>query len=779
MKPQSRTILFTFITLFVFVFSLFAPIAVFADDGAPPDAAPTEAPVVTTTDESPTEAAPAPEATPVDLPAVLEQTPADTQVVVVNDAGQAEPLATTQAAEILVTGDPVWCPAGQVPTPGANGCTPGYGTMGALATELGTGSYTGAGTIWVESSYAGNDNSEITLNHSSMSGLTDLTVQGGWSGTSGDTTIGASSVFDVAFNIANWLGSVAVNNLTFTGAGDTYASLAVDTTGNITVDDITVTGNTAGTGASLDSCQYNGTTGLCAGTGNVTVTDSTFSGNNFIGLAVDSGGSTTLTNVTAVGNGLEGAFAIGQDDSAVTHDVTVNGGVFRDNDTGISVLSDGNVTLNNVDASGLYDAPTTTWSLRNNTGAFIDTTPGSGSVTVNGGQFNGNFWYGLDVYSAGNITVSNVDISDNSLPGHDTSGAYLDATYGDGVISVSNSTFNRNDGYGLFAIAHNNITLTNLTVDGGGITDVGAWIKAINGTATVDGGLSGIFTNTTKTGLIAIGGLQVDLVDLNVTANAGDGAQVYSTFTYACFGSTGIPVSVNGGTYTNNAGVPLTIKPGPDGTVVVSTAPAPSISGNGEGDEIVIDLGNPCIDKDEEKPEESKPVNIVEVPFKDGAPVLQDCTTYSGTALVLPDGTWVKFGCPFDGSVSLEGLLKEELPGPLGAGAEFVSAISYGMTGLDNAVVTVNPDGTITIKFKIPADSKARAYDILYWDPTANNGAGDWVILSQSKFGQPQAISLHPDDPEDGRLITRGVKHQDGYVTVTVNFTGIFVLVAR
>ncbi len=362
------------------------------------------------------------------------------------------------------------------------------------------------------------------------------------------------------------------------------------------------------------------------------------------------------------------------------------------------------------------------------------------------------------------------EISDNSSPGLDTYGAYLDATAGTGDITVSNSTLNNNDGYGLFGIANNNVTLNNVDVDGGGITDDGAKIKAVNGTATVNGGT---FTNNTKSGLIAIGGVQVSLVDVTVTANLGNGAQVYSTFTYACFGDTGILVTVNDGDFSGNSGPGLTIKPGPDGTVTVTGAQIFDVD-----DAMVIDLGNPCLDKEEEKPE-GKPVNIVEVPFKDGAPVEQDCETYSGTALVLPDGTWVKFGCPYEGSVSLEGLLEEELPGPLGAGAEFVSAISYGMTDPEGLEVLVNPDGTITLKFKIPEDSNARAYDILYWDSSANNGSGAWVTLPQYKIGQPQAVSLNPGDPEEDRLITRGVKQQGDYVTVTVNFTGTFVLVAR
>jgi hypothetical protein len=714
---------------------------------------------------------------PVSLPEVLEQAPPDTEVVVVNEAGEVEPLATVEAAEILATADPMWCPAGT--TPGDAGCTGSYGDLASLIAALAadaalpTPLYGGqAGVIWVEDSYSGNDNAEINLNGTVLSTLSshNLTIQGGWSG-GNDTNITGASLFDVALNIYNWVGNIALYDLDFAAANDTYASLAVDTTGNITVDDVTVTGNTTGTGASLDSCQYNGTTGLCAGTGNVTVTDSAFSGNNFIGLTVDSGGSTALTNVTANSNlGPDGVFIIGEDDSAATHDVTVSNSTFSGNVNGIGleVLADGNVTLNNVTA-GAVTAPVPLPG--NNTGASVDTTFGAGNVTVNGGQYNDNDWDGLDVWSGGNITVAGAVISDNSSPGLDTYGAYLDATAGAGEISVSNSTLDNNDGYGLFGIANGNVTLTNVDVDGGGITDDGAKIKSINGIAAVNGG---IFTNNTKSGLIAIGGLQVDLVDVDVIANLGDGARVYSTFTYACFGDTGILVNVTDGDFSGNTGPGLTIKPGPDGTVTVTGTQVFDAD-----DAMVIDLGNPCLGKEEEKPEEGKPVNIVEVPFKDGDPVQQDCETYSSTLLMLPDGTWVKFGCPFEGSMTLEGLLEEELPGPLGAGAEFVSAITYGMTDLDGLEVLVNPDGTITLKFKIPEDSNARAYDILYWDASANSGLGAWVTLPQHKIGQPQAVALNPGDPEDGRLITSGVNQKGDYVTVTVNFTGTFVLVAR
>jgi hypothetical protein len=157
--------------------------------------------------------------------------------------------------------------------------------------------------------------------------------------------------------------------------------------------------------------------------------------------------------------------------------------------------------------------------------------------------------------------------------------------------------------------------------------------------------------------------------------------------------------------------------------------------------------------------------------------VEQDCETYSGNILQLPNGNWVQFDCPFDGSTMLEGLNEEDLPGPLGAGADFLAGVSVGLQDPDQVAVTLNEDGTITITFVIPEDSNARGYDILYWDPSANDGQGGWVTLPQA-FGDG-STPLNSDDPDDGRRVRSGV-HQDGdTVSVTVNFTGVFVLVAR
>jgi hypothetical protein len=811
MKVRSRHILFSLITLSVFVISLVSPTVAQADDSAPPETPPTlETQVPDQTGTAPVDTVAAPEA-PVSVPEVLEQAPADTTIIVVNDDGQVEPLATTEAAKILQTGDPVWCPSGHAP--GDAECTGSHTAMADLLDELSTdagATYSGSGTIWIESTYDGTVDGSILLDQEDTSVydltyLSDLNIQGYQASVSDPT----APTIRVPFTIQNWIGNISLRNLLFDIDDSLNNAVSVSTDGTIDVNDVSVT-NTSNSGASLnatsdisiansvfdgnkyegllatsggnidlnlvsasgsndpggatgavlDTCQFDADSGLCMESGSITVTDSTFSNNTADGLDTDSGATTELTNVTADSNGGFGAFAMAVDESGAPHDVIVTSGNFSNNsDAGLGVLSNGSVLLDTVIADN------------NGIGALVDTTPGEGDITVSGGEFKNNY-DGLDAFSAGGITVNaGATFSDNAVDG-----AYLDNLAGSGDISVSDSTFNTNGDHGVFAITGDgNVSLSNLTVDGGGVTDVGAWIKAINGTATVD---SGSFSNTTEVGLIAIGGTNVELINVTVTKNAGDGARAYSTYTYACFGYKGILVSVDGGTYSGNGGTGLTIKPGPDGIVEVLVPPDfTSVGLNGAGD-MVVDLGNPCEGSGEENPGEGKPVHIVEVPFKDGEPVLQDCDIYSGTALVLPDGTWVNFGCPSQGSATLIGLQEEELPGRLGAGTQFVAGLTYGMTGLDGAVITVNPDGTFTIKFKIPEDSHVRLYEILYWDPTANNGAGAWITLPPRKFGH-QGELLNPSDSTDARIVEKGVRQENGYVTVTVNFTGTFVLVSR
>lgn len=863
----------------------------------------------------------------VSVPEILEQAPEGTELVVINEEGEVEPLVTEEAAEILETADPIWCPAGQAPTPGTNGCTDSFATFAELIAALASGSYAGSGTIYVEASYNGNDNSQIAFDGNVLTGLSGggnvLTIQGGWNGDQGTnfditTDITGTSLADVSMVFVNWTGDITINDFdiqnTTDGAGfglyiDTNGAITLDnvsvngtasngaygegaelystgdvnisdsefddnqgnglqvtSTGNITLTNVSAVYNTL-TGAYLDSCLYeNSTPGLCDGAGSVSVTNSVFNNNSSNGLTIDAGGAIVLNSVQANYNGLNGAYITGADADG-TGNILVQNSTFSSNGngTGLDVYSDGNIALSNVIAQ------------LNNFGAILDTTPGNGSVIVNLSDFSSNDWTGLHaesgdnialtsvvasnngangayliangdvavitsqfnnnvhfdfpqdpglyVESNGNIALANVDANGNnfgagvvltskdtgdiSVTGgtFNTNGTFgVQAQSGDGNITltgveasyngvkgvylianamgnvfINNSFFVENGDYGIFAKANEGgIDLFNVTVTGNDVTDIGAFLTTQNsGNVFVD---TSTFEYNKNAGLVIVASGLVNLVNVTADQNGGDGVAVYSTSTAGCICSgsdvVNVVVNVNGGTFTNNGSYGLMVKPGPEGDLVFIN-PA-TFGGNGLGD-YLLDLSepvecDPCDCGDCCEPEPPKEPKIVEVPFEGGDPVEQDCENTSGTILQLPNGTWVKVGCPFEGYSTLSGITEGGLPGVLGAGVDFLAGISVGLTDGEGDFV-INSDGTITITFKIPEDSRGRKHSILFWDPTLDDGEGGWVQLPPFEFGT--SFPLNPDDPDDGRVIISGVQEKDGFVTVTVNFPGIFILVTR
>lgn len=794
-----------------------------------------------------------------DVSDILQQVPDSTDVVVVNPDGTAEPLASQAAATAILTGDPMWCPTGALP--GDPTCTGSFSTFtgaGGLLTALAGGSYSGNGVIYVQNTYNSSlETGNVVIDGNVLTSLTDLTIQGGWDGVLGGTNIVGTSTFSVPLAVLNWLGNVSVNDVVATGANP-LASLTVANAGDITVDNVTATGNTTGSGAYL----YNAT-----GTGNVSVTNSTFSTNHDTGVAVVSSGNVALDNVTAQGNLFYGA-DINNSSGAGTVSVT-NGSNFSSNtNSGIGVFSTGAVTLNDVtvNGNGTYGANLDTsygtgditiggtasvftnngydgifaqsggaFSLDNVTssnnffdGAYLDASFGSGDITITNSTFDNNDrtgggdLYGLDAYTydgdisldnvtvtnsavdgayldsySGNISVTNgSDFSSNGGAGlvtmsegdvtvdnitadnNGSYGAYLDSSYGTGNITVTNSSFTGNGEVGLkAATGQGNILVDNVMVDGSGVSSLGAWLKTYDGGDLVVQNSS--FQNNSDAGLVAVSSGTATLTNVTASNNGGNGAEVYSTWAYACFGPKGIPVTVDGGTFQNNGGYGLFVAPGPLGTLTF-LAP-PTYGGNALGD-YLLDLTDNCKEcdngGDEEEPGEGKPVNIVELPETGGTPVEQDCEQYSGTELHLPNGTTVLVGCPFTGQSVAEQVDQDHLPDHIPAGPTFISAVSVGLTANGQPVEGLEDDATLTVSFDIPEGMESKHFSVLYWDPTANNGQGAWIELPQARNRHAE-MPLHANNPDDLRKILDGVHQEDGRVSVTVNFPGIFALVGR
>ena len=724
-----------------------------------PTAEPAEAPT-----EEPTAEAAEAATEELDLPEILEQAPEGTEVVVLDENGEPLALATEEAAEAMLVGDPIWCNETDAPIAGAGSCTASYASLQALIDDINNAVISEPadnGIIWI---MQGNDTSAaaITIDGSSLGTWATyrLSLYGGWDGGAAGNTPG-TSVFDQSLSLVNWQNDVTLNDIIFQDADDSFASLEVETSGDIDVDEVQVLSNDTGSGAYLDTCDYNSGTGLCAGTGDVTVTNSTFDSNNFNGLVTDSGGDTDLVNVQANNNNADGAYITGADDDG-TGDVTIQNSQFNGNanGTGLDVYSDGNISLNNV-AAGLDLV-----SLRNNfTGIQLDATAGTGTISVLNSEASDNDGTGLHATSYGDITLTTFTADDNAA-----NGAYLFAYDTANIFVDTNSHFGTNGNYGLFAKTFaGDITLDHIDVDGN--SGHGAFLKTYDGgNVTVD---TSSFNNNTLSGLVVVSSGQVDLNNVTADNNGKHGVEVYSMYTYTCHGENDITVNVDAGTFSNNVFYGLYVAPGASGTLFFVN-PATFLPANGSGDYNLV-LENPDCSKKSTAP--SKPLKIVDVPFSDGPFVEQECDLYSGTVLVLPNGSSVKVGCPYSGETQLEGLDQVNLPGPLGAGGTFQLGISVKFTQAGLPVEKLTEGGLLTLSFEIPEGARGRRYSILFWDPSANGGAGAWIQLPPFEYGT--SFKLNPDDPADGRMILSGVRQQGNTVVATVNFPGTFILVSE
>jgi hypothetical protein len=462
-------------------------------------------------DNSATEQSELPEETSApSVSEVLEQAPEGTQLVILDNQGNAEPLASQEAADIVASGDPMWCP-GSTP-PGGVGCTTSYTTFDALITELGLGAYTGDGTIYVADGYnSGLEPGDISIDGTVLTNLGALSIQGGWDGITGGATanIVGTSTFGVSLEVVNWGGQVTINDVIFSG---TNFGLAIDTSGAVSLDNVQVSNTTfnngigiqAGGDVSLNNVDSssNSENGVDISTtnGNINITNSTFNNN---------GGLDTLSN-TAYGMGLN-----------------------------VETLSNGNIFVSNVTATGnaeggaYFGAPgsvTLANSIFDNNNFFTN--------TASGDVFGGS---GLEVNSGTSINLSNVSADSNYLFGADlTAGT---------TLSIIDSTFSNNDvftphgfaeGFGLDATANGNVSLTNVTANGNYL--FGAGITSTTGTFNLQTG--NFSTNQTDSGLYASSSGLLTLNMVTASNNGSSGAVLDSNAN----------VEISNSTFNNNSG---------------------------------------------------------------------------------------------------------------------------------------------------------------------------------------------------------------------------------
>lgn len=164
-------------------------------------------------------------------------------------------------------------------------------------------------------------------------------------------------------------------------------------------------------------------------------------------------------------------------------------------------------------------------------------------------------------------------------------------------------------------------------------------------------------------------------------------------------------------------------------------------------------------------PQKSPPKTPVAYFYAEGKMVALSCRRTESIALAVKGGHMAVFTCPVSGLGSSARLAQEELPGRLPGGA-FVAAVEVGIQGL---TLTKSP---WLVAFRMPEGVGADKLVVLFWDADAKQ----WLELPLR--GAPAAYKVV--DLGNGRKVLDGVRqYTRTHLAVTVNFTGVFVLIQK
>ena len=461
MSDKARAFFLSLTIVAMLVFSAVGTTTVFADDDPTTGSSETDTTTTDTTDQGDTSTS-SEEQQPAEVtPPLLEQLPENTTVAVVDTAGEVQPLVSQDSAEAVLLSDPIWCPEGQVPTPGANGCTASYSSFTELLDYLkvneGDAAYQQAGTIYVQQgAYLGGESS-IDFNSYNFTNLNqhNLTVHGGWDTVDNSLDSTDTSQFTAPIIIGSssnpWVGSLTFNNIFISNVSG-QTGLTLYSQGNINLSNVEVTNSlngadlNAGGNVTVNDSKFNKNkkngANISAG-GDVEVANSQFNENGSSlnegkGLNVNGGANVSLADIQANNNQVFGANvnAVG--------DVTVTNSFFSGNQAytykckgksvtggyGLQIITNDDISLDGVTASDNYFF-----------GAHLE----GASVQVynshfnNNGSGNTNVGKGLEVNSDSYVTLIGVEANDNRLFGANVNAA--------GDVVVNNSFFSGNKSY--------------------------------------------------------------------------------------------------------------------------------------------------------------------------------------------------------------------------------------------------------------------------------------------------------------------------------------------
>lgn len=540
MKTGNHLIFRFILACMICIYSAMQTVPALADDNTPP--APEPQPSVDPESEGP-----------------LSQLPEGTNVVILSESGENLPLATQAAADTLVEGDPIWCPAGVAPKGGMGGCSPVFDRFGSAGDDGGDADSNDAdgslidwltanqqkkaGTIWVEYNYDGAG--QETVDAINLSGLSltsmsayALTIQGGWTGTYGSKALNTAdpfSYFNSTLSVSDWKGAVTINNIVFDGihtnaADGLQTALFVSTLGNIMLNNITVRDSYNDDDSQTSFTMAGATLSNLAGTGQVNINNSDFSGNESDGLRVLSRGMITANGLIASFNGENGAIL--NNDIIQGKSVILKGlKQFNNNGSvGLLVQSAGAITISNLVANNNDDV-----------GAILNNQSSTAGLSVNlsGMNFamnNGNS--GLMITSHGAITVSSLRASGNGdfgalLDNCDASGPACNVIAPKAVKFTGVNTFNDNE-TGLLIVSFGAISISNLTASDNNSTGAildnqteNFYLMESKGTITLSGYNS--FQNNGNDGLFVNSFGNIAASNINAAGNTAFGINLTTT----------------------------------------------------------------------------------------------------------------------------------------------------------------------------------------------------------------------------------------------------------
>ena len=683
---------------------------------------------------------------------VLEQAPAETEVVVINEEGQVEPLVTEEAAEIAANADPLWCPDGQAPTPGANGCTSSYTSLQDLLNYLNINEPAQAGTIWIQDSYDSSVNdpsaSGFTIDGTALTNMSnyDLTIQGGWNGANGSTVITGTSTFSGDYlEVTNWDANVTLNDIVVHNTDRT--GITVTTSGDIELHNVT-SHNNDDDGAFLAND---------FGTGNITLTGTNAFNGNGDGIGDDNGieiyssGDVNLTGVAANQNDDDGIDVEIYDAGTLTITNSILGSNIAtgNGDDGLDAETDGSVTLKNVVAIGNDD-----------NGAYVDAGWGDGNLIVSNSTFSLNGDEGFEGYTyVGEINFTNVFANKN-----EQFGLWLEAGYdgvGDGDVTLNNVTANTNGlGGAVLQTEDGNINVFTGRFNGNGADATPYCEDGLCGYYPPDGGIGLAAGSWGGTG-------QINLENVQASNNYGDGAWLEGNDVVvrnSTFHNNGQGLAYPGGDDLWADGLYITdlggssaylecVKANNNAAYGIEiytsdiTLNGITVSGNGwdnsyfESDTLSV-LDNPCKSS---KTLPDLPWQIV--PITGGESIGLNCTTYAGTVLVLPNRDEIRLPCPTLGDANLTSVDDADLPDELPEENNFVS--SFTAQVIKGGISLETLPASMIVSFVIPEEMLDADLAILYWD------GAEWVEVAGA------------------------YKTADDRFEASVDFTGTFVLVRK